>query len=149
MPGQSEAQPVLRHGNPPIFEHFGKPTEQVSQIERLIRNYKASGYSTIAIIGRSPAELKRIQKSLPIDLDAHILNPDSATYTGGVTIAPATGIKGLEFDCVIISDASKTQWPNQPLDGRLLYVSLTRPLHELAILYSGELTGLLREAVRE
>ena len=149
VPGQPEAQPVLRHGNPPVFEHFGKPTEQVSQIERLIRNYKASGYSTIAIIGRNPAELKRIQKSLPIDLNAHILNPDSATYTGGVTIAPATGIKGLEFDCVIISDASKTQWPNQPLDGRLLYVSLTRPLHELAILYSGELTGLLAEAVRE
>ena len=37
VPGQS-SQPVLRHGNPPVFEHFGRSAEQVSQIERPVRS---------------------------------------------------------------------------------------------------------------
>lgn len=147
VPGQTEARPVLRHGNRPVFKQFSKPAQQADIIEQLVRGYRDAGYSTIAIIGRTQAELKRIQKALPAELNAHMLDPESATYSGGVTIAPATGIKGLEFDCVIMADAGEKLWPNAPLDGRLLYVSLTRPLHELAVLYSGEITPMLGQAL--
>ena len=77
-----------------------------------------------------------------------VLNAGDGEYTGGVVVAAATCVKGLEFDCVIMADAGEKCFADAPLDGRLLYVCLTRPLHELAVLYGGELTPLLREAVQ-
>ncbi len=143
VPGQIEARPVLRHGNPPVYKRFTTAREQAQQLEELIRGYLKSGYATIAIIGRTTRELKRIISALPEELNVHLLDTQAEKYSGGVVAAPATGVKGLEFDCVIIADASNKAYPNAPLDGRLLYVSMTRPLHELAVLAQGEFSELL------
>ena len=143
VPGQIEAQPVLRHGNAPVFMRFWSAREQAQRLEELIRTYLGCGYATIAIIGRTVRELKRIIAALPADLSVHLLDTDAEKYSGGVVAAPATGVKGLEFDCVIIADASDKAYPNAPLDARLLYVSMTRPLHELAVLAQGEFSALL------
>ena len=49
--------------------------------------------------------------------------------------------KGLEFDAVIINDASEEIYSsNNDLDMKLLYVAITRALHELTIIYNGDLT---------
>ena len=88
-------------------------------------------------------------RALPAGLNVTLLDSGSDTYGGGVVAALATGVKGLEFDCVIMADAGERCFADTPLDGRLLYVCLTRPLHELAILYGGELTPLLSAALSE
>ena len=59
--------------------------------------------------------------------------------------APASAVKGLEFDGVIMLHANEECFPDQELDARLLYVCLTRPLHRLAVLYEGALSPLLAE----
>jgi DNA helicase-2/ATP-dependent DNA helicase PcrA len=51
--------------------------------------------------------------------------------------------KGLEFDCVIISNANKEKYWNNSLDIKLLYVTITRAMSKLDVLYSGELTELI------
>lgn len=146
VPGQIEARPVLRHGTLPSFQHFDNAAGQAAMVEELLRRYMAAGYSTIAIIGRTQKELQALLKRLPADMNVHMLDASSDSYSGGIVAALATGVKGLEFDCVIMADAGETRFANTPLDGRLLYVCLTRPLHELAVLYGGELTPLLCEA---
>ena len=48
--------------------------------------------------------------------------------------------KGLEFDGVIIFNVINSNYnKNNKLDMKLLYVSMTRALHELNILYSDDL----------
>lgn len=148
VPGQVEARPVLRHGNPPRFEQFSSAAAQAQRIAELARGYLDAGYGTIAIIGRDERALKQLIKRLPPELGARLLSAGDDEYAGGVVAAAATCVKGLEFDCVIIADAGERCFADAPLDGRLLYVCLTRPLHELAVLYSGKLTPLLREAVQ-
>lgn len=55
--------------------------------------------------------------------------------------------KGLEFDAVIINDANENIYPsNSSLDMKLLYVAITRALHELDIIYTGKLTKPLNDA---
>ena len=54
VPGQVEARPVLRHVAPPRFERFASAREQAEKIGALVSEYLAAGYSTIAIIGRTP-----------------------------------------------------------------------------------------------
>lgn len=44
--------------------------------------------------------------------------------------------KGLEFDGVVIADASEKEYDSdKDIDMKLLYVAMTRPLHELRVLY--------------
>ena len=53
--------------------------------------------------------------------------------------------KGLEFDAVIINGASENIYSSSNnLDMKLLYVAITRALHEVDIVYSGELTSPLK-----
>ena len=55
--------------------------------------------------------------------------------------------KGLEFDGVIVANASEKEYSsNKDIDMKLLYVSMTRPLHELNILYRNNLVKPLQNA---
>jgi DNA helicase-2/ATP-dependent DNA helicase PcrA len=54
-------------------------------------------------------------------------------------------VKGLEFDVVIIANASKKEYSTDPLDVKLLYIAMTRPLHRLYIYSVGEKTRMLSE----
>ena len=57
---------------------------------------------------------------------------------------PAYLSKGLEFDGVVIYDANNNNYDNKSeIDMKLLYVAMTRALHELSINYSGVLSKSL------
>ena len=54
--------------------------------------------------------------------------------------------KGLEFDGVIITDASEEKYSSEKvIDMKLLYVAMTRPLHELKVLYKKDITKPLKK----
>jgi len=59
-------------------------------------------------------------------------------------IVPSYLVKGLEFDAVFLANANQETYQPIELDIKLLYVALTRPLHQLFIYYTGELTTLLQ-----
>jgi DNA helicase-2/ATP-dependent DNA helicase PcrA len=75
-----------------------------------------------------------------------LLKDSDTEYSAGVMIVPAHLCKGLEFDCVIITNAGKENFPDDELHTNLLYVVLTRPLHELSVFYEGTLTPILNES---
>ena len=45
----------------------------------------------------------------------------------------------MEFDAVILNNANDINYPNNEIDMRLLYVSITRAMHELVINYEKDL----------
>ena len=58
--------------------------------------------------------------------------------------------KGLEFDAVILNGASEDIYSSESsLDMKLLYVAITRALHEVDIVYSGSLTKPLHNYFNE
>ena len=72
-----------------------------------------------------------------------LLNVNEEKYEGGLVLAHAGAVKGLEFDGVILEDVSESAFADRDLDARLLYVCLTRALHKLTCFYSGAPTPLL------
>ena len=66
-----------------------------------------------------------------------------------LTVFPVALVKGLEFDAVVVWDADTSHYGETPFEARLLYVALTRALHELYVCAVGELSGLLREGELE
>ena len=136
VPGLSPAQPVLRHGDMPVFTQ-GTAEDAAALAEK----WRREGMASVAIIARSRNALEKLsaQYGWPV------LDPDADEYPAGIMLAPADAVKGLEFDAVIILDASKNDYPPKPLDARLLYVCLTRALHRMAAFHSGSPTPLLAE----
>ena len=61
-------------------------------------------------------------------------------------ILPSGIVKGMEFDCVAVCDASAENFPEDEFLCRLLYVMITRPLHRLSIIHKGERSKLLPPA---
>ena len=143
VPGVSEAKPVLRHGEIPRVEACPSDAERARRIGETIAAWKRDGLSTIAVISRTAKDLRLLEKRLPQELGARLLDPDSGSYEGGVLLAHASAVKGLEFDGVIVADASASAFADRDLDARLLYVCMTRALHRLAVFHTGERTPLI------
>ena len=64
-------------------------------------------------------------------------------------ILPVEYTKGLEFDAVILLDPTRTEYPVDDGHAKLLYVAATRALHELCVLHTGNLTGLIADPLPE
>ncbi|NLL00596.1 MAG: ATP-binding domain-containing protein [Clostridiales bacterium] len=52
--------------------------------------------------------------------------------------------KGLEFDGVIIWNPDENSYRDNDADAKLMYVAITRAMHELYIIYKGNLSRLLQ-----
>ena len=67
-----------------------------------------------------------------------------ASTTPACWVASAAAVKGLEFDGVIVADASAAQYAARVEDAKLLYVALTpRAWHHLCVFYADVCTPLL------
>jgi DNA helicase-2/ATP-dependent DNA helicase PcrA len=66
-------------------------------------------------------------------------------FSSGIDVVPVTQIKGLEFDYVVIIEASAMQWPDTPHHRRLLHVGATRAVHQLWLTSVGTPTSILPE----
>lgn len=120
-------EPIVRHGNPvgiwqePDLEAVRRRTEE------LIGQLKGQDYQTIALICRDEEEAKALE-----GLDDK------------VTVLPLALTKGLEFDAVVLWNPSRERYSNSDRDAKLLYVAVTRALHELHLVFAGELCELLQ-----
>jgi DNA helicase-2/ATP-dependent DNA helicase PcrA len=88
---------------------------------------------SIAVICRSTPTATRITRLLRHAVDARLVLDGGFAHESGVNVTTVEHVKGLEFDYVIIPDASRANYPNQPTSRRALYVAVTRSRHELAL----------------
>lgn len=143
VPGQQTALPVLRHGEEPVISVFSTDKERYAALRQQARQWLNDGYRSIALIEKSRPSAERLYKLLKDDLPVQLLKEEDTDYQGGLLILPAAMVKGLEFDCVALCNASEAQFGDDPFLCRVLYVALTRPLHRLRVLATGKLTPLL------
>jgi DNA helicase II / ATP-dependent DNA helicase PcrA len=140
--------PVIRHGDKPRFTKIDPNNlEQIRAIlEEDIQLLKRENLNSIAIIGRTDKECLRIQKILEnSNLPIQLLEEKEDMKKGSVVILPSYLSKGLEFDAVLILTMEEA-YSEEELDIKLLYVSMTRPMHRL-YLYSEKESDLLLSRV--
>lgn len=145
VPGQTLARPVLRHGDEPSLHAFPNEKARNVFIAEQVATFREQGHKTIAIIDRDAKKCAALEKALPASCQAHLVHAGDTHYAGGVLVIPATLVKGLEFDCVLMADAGGEAFPDTALNARLLYVCLTRPLHKLICCHIGAPSPLLEE----
>ena len=135
--GGYQIDPVIRHGQP-VSILQAEPSGLFYQLQETLRHVREKKFETIAVICRTPEEAAELKSGLGIPLEE-----DDNSFHNGVMVLPVSLTKGLEFDCVILWKPDEDHYQDHPKDAKLLYVAITRALHELYLLTDRPLTPLL------
>lgn len=143
--GLDEALPVIRSAGPVIKSKINK-SDKENYIVNQVKKYKEAGFKSIAIIYKNQKELVNMNKKLKENnIESEIIYKDQEKYEGGICLLTSYLSKGLEFDVVIIADAQDDIYKyNNKLDMKLLYVSMTRALHKLELVYDTNICRYLK-----
>lgn len=104
---------------------------------------------TIAIICRDQESAGRTAVELGKRIDIMETDPEKAEFGNGIMVLPVEYTKGLEFDAVLILNPTREEYPVDDGHAKLLYVAATRALHELCVMHTGNLTGLIADPIPE
>ncbi|MEH7383432.1 RNA polymerase recycling motor HelD [Bacillus sp. JJ1533] len=125
--------PVVRHGEKPVFHQIScLEKETVEALAEVIQKLYDENMKTVAIIGKTNKECQKLTKAFKkhSELPVQLLKENEEINKEEVVIVSSHLSKGLEFDAVIIYSNEEKFYTNE-IDIKLLYVSMTRPLHRL------------------
>ncbi len=149
--GHTKAIPVYEIGRKTTMEKISSLEQGISRTVETLNSFGERNTKSIGIITKLEKDaillhdqLRQAAVAAGIDYPIHLVSGQTAVYHGGVSVLPVSLAKGLEFDGVIIWNASETEFTTDSLDARLLYVALSRAMHDLHIMYQGNLTPLLK-----
>ncbi len=139
-----KAKPVIRHGEEVKVLVKNSMKEIAEDIDENIRSLVKESFKSIAVICKTMEECQKIYSYLKRAKYApYVITGKEKEYKSGIVILPSYLAKGLEFDAVMIANANKDEYMENELDIKLLYVSMTRPLHKLYVYSEGEPSTLL------
>jgi DNA helicase-2/ATP-dependent DNA helicase PcrA len=141
--GGDRIEPFNRNGDKPIVSILGNQDFLSTAINKAVKELKLAGHKTIAVICRTEAESRQAFESIEPGLDARLIQKGTIAYEKGVSIIPAYLAKGIEFDAVIIYDASAY---GDEGERKLFYTACTRAMHELYLFASQSPVPLLEGA---
>jgi DNA helicase-2/ATP-dependent DNA helicase PcrA len=128
------AKPVVRHGPRPTYTVLNNPTELGAQLTAKIEHMVEEGFKSIAIISKTFRDGQTVAKGMKKHSKRScVLLEGKEEFRQGICILPSYLAKGLKFDAVIII-AMDDEYTMDDLDIKLLYVAMTRPLHEMHFL---------------
>ena len=142
-------EPIIRHGKQVLQQEIADPAELYKKAASVCRDWQKRGLETIAVICRNPQSAKDTAEKLGKYIELLENDLEQAEFGKGIMVLPIEYTKGLEFDAVLILNPSRDDYPSDDGHAKLLYVAATRALHELCILHSSDLTGLIADPVPE
>ena len=81
---------------------------------------------TVGVIARDAEGARRVHRDLSLGLDPQLILDGAFSFEPGVVVTSVAEAQGLEFDVVVIPDASATAYPDAATARRALYVAMTR-----------------------
>lgn len=159
-------EPIIRHGNPVQVQQVLNRAEMIRVAADICRRWmgkstaagqdeEQAGASdtgvtaeTVAVVCRDRASAAAAARELSKYVDVIESDPEKAVFESGIMVLPVEYTKGLEFDAVLIMNPTREDYPVDDGHAKLLYVAATRALHELCVLHTGDLTGLIADPIK-
>lgn len=124
--------PFNRQGDLPhiyVKDGVDAAVEQVKQQSEL----NLADHETTAIIGKTLKECQELSGKLAeLGVKSTLIRTENQRLVKGIIVVPSYLAKGLEFDSVIMWDASKACYPDES-DRQLVYTICTRAMHRLTV----------------
>jgi hypothetical protein len=99
--------------------------------------------ASVAVVAHAPEVARSIHRLLEDLPEARLALDGRFSFRPGVDLTDVASVKGLEFDYVIVPDASARAYPDDPDARRRLHVAVTRAAHQLWIAAPGTPSPLL------
>ncbi|MDQ0208987.1 RNA polymerase recycling motor HelD [Alkalicoccobacillus murimartini] len=137
-----------RKGDQPLVVSVDHEQELDQQIIQEALRLKEVGHLSIAIITKTAIESEELYDRIKDQVPVKLLTKNSHEFERGLHIVPSYLSKGIEFDAVIVHDAS-THVYKQEHERTLFYTVCTRAMHELVIFSLGKMTTFLDEVSQD
>ncbi|KRN03195.1 superfamily I DNA RNA helicase [Levilactobacillus senmaizukei DSM 21775 = NBRC 103853] len=121
--------------------------DEAAARERVIAQLKQNNAEdeTTAIIGKDLADCRSLTEELKAaGVAVTLIQSENQRLAPGVIVVPSFLAKGLEFDAVIVWQASASRYAAED-ERQLLYTICSRAMHRLSIVGVGELSPLLSD----
>lgn len=148
IPSRNTYTQIDRHGDEIVIHKQDEfnPAEIVENAIKL-----KNSYNTVAIICKNIEETLLYNQVISSPEYTNkfrvVTKNDNVFVEEKIMIIPSYLAKGLEFDAVIVSNASAEQYAES--ERNLFYVVLTRALHKLEIYHTGDYTTLVGDSNEE
>lgn len=142
MPVLSELEVMERTGEKPQVIAYS--TERGKQLSESINACLDAGHQTVAVICKTQGEVTEAAHLLAGKIKFTEIVSEDTTLTTGVVLLPIYFAKGLEFDAVVIYNASSEVFELEE-ERILFYTACTRALHKLVIFYADQVTRFISE----
>ena len=130
-----------REGELPVVS-IQKDEQQAIEFLKKQANANVEEHETTAIIGKTLEECEQLFEDLKAaGVRTTFIRTENQRLVNGIIIVPSFLAKGLEFDSIIMWDASKKNYADED-DRQLVYTICTRAMHRLTIISVGELSPL-------
>ncbi|GKU78951.1 RNA polymerase recycling motor HelD [Paenibacillus sp. L3-i20] len=139
LPGGEEITPFERGGLKPLLMRLDSGEKRDVQMVADIAALRAEGFDSIAVITKSAAASREAHKSLQIQAGEalQLITKETLDFKKGVMVIPVYLAKGVEFDAVLIYDASSEAY-GRDNERKLLYTACTRAMHRLHLYTTAE-----------
>lgn len=144
-PAGADIEPFEREGKKPCVVEADESDSLSKWISRLAEQQFKAGHETIGIICKTMQECELIYQQLKQECDVSLLLPDTASFEKGLLVLPVYLAKGIEFDAVIIPDASSRNYHDET-DRNLFYTACTRAMHDLLMISPGTMNRFIAES---
>lgn len=138
-------EPIIRHGKKVQVQQAAGHEELIREAAAVCRSWQENGYDTIAVVCRDRENAAKTAGEMGKYITVQESDLEKAVFDKGIMVLPVEYTKGLEFDTVLILDPTREEYPVEDGHAKLLYVAATRALHELHVLHTGNLTGLIAD----
>jgi len=101
-------------------------------------------WASIAIICRTAEGAKAFARTVRHEVTPRIALDGLFDFKPGLILTCVAEVKGLEFDLIVVPDATATTFTESGDSRRALYVGVTRTTHRLTLASPGVLTRLVR-----
>ena len=103
----------------------------------------AEPHASVAVICSTPETARRFFPLVESLGATRLVERGEFPFTPGVDVTDVDSVKGLEWDYVVVADASAVHWPATDEGRRRLHVAVTRASHQLWLLSPGTPTPLI------
>lgn len=133
-----------RDGAPIGFFHFADEAQAHLFLAGAVRDLvEREPHASVAVIAHDAASARRFHPLVADLPEARLVLRGDFSFEPGLDVTDVDSTKGLEFDYVVIPDASAGAYPATDEARRRLHVAVTRTSHQLWVVSSGAPSPLL------
>ncbi|MCY9031177.1 RNA polymerase recycling motor HelD, partial [Bacillus inaquosorum] len=133
----ADIEPFNRNGEMPLVYKTEGREDLCQKLTKEIERLKKQGHETIAVICKTAQQCIQVHAHMSEYIDVRLIHKENQTFQKGVCVIPVYLAKGIEFDAVLVYDASEEHYQTEH-DRRLLYTACTRAMHTLTVFYTGK-----------